>query len=253
MVSHAEMRRVLGDAVADGDPATSMADRLCLACVQLLEVDGAAISVMLDGSSQGTVGSSSELSRRLDELQFTFGEGPCTDAVHRGIPVIAENLAGPSEQRWPAYAPTVVGIGVRAVYALPIILASSVVGALDLYRHQPGPLQGDPWLGSLMAAELAVVPVLTLLADGADVLTMADSDAAWDQRASLARVEVYQATGMVMAQLGVGPTEALVRLRAYAFANGLTASDVAWSIVERELSLESDDKQPGTGRIGGAA
>jgi hypothetical protein len=247
------MRRVLGDAVADGDPATSMADRLCLACVQLLEVDGAAISVMLDGTSQGTVGSSGELSRQLDELQFTFGEGPCTDAVHGGIPVFAENLAGPSEQRWPAYAPTVVELGVRAVYALPIILANSVVGALDLYRHQPGPLQGDPWLGSLMAAELAVVPVLTLLSDGADVLTMADSDAAWDQRTSLARVEVYQATGMVMAQLGVGPTEALVRLRAYAFANGLTASDVAWSIVERQISLESDAGQPGTDRMGGAA
>jgi hypothetical protein len=252
IVSHADMRRILGDAVADGDPATSMADRLCLACVQLLEVDGAAISVMLDGSSQGTLGSSGELSRRLDELQFTFGEGPCTDAVRHGVPVIAENLAGSSEQRWPAYAPAVVGIGVRGVYALPIILANSVVGALDLYRHQPGPLQGDPWLGSLMAAELAVVPVMTLMTDGADQLTVADSAAAWDQLASLARVEVYQATGMVMAQLGVGPAEALVRLRGHAFANGLTASNVAWSIVDRQLSLESDDRQPGTDRIGGS-
>jgi hypothetical protein len=253
MVSHAEMRRVLGDAVADGDPAVSMADRLCRACVQLLEVDGAAISVMLEGSSQGTIGSSGELSRRLDELQFTFGEGPCIDAVRLEVPVIAENLADPSEQRWPAYSPTVVGLGVYAVYALPIVLANSVVGALDLYRHHPGSLQGDRWLGGLMATELAVVPVLALLADGADMLTVVDSDAAWDQLASLARVEVYQATGMVMAQLGVGPSEALVRLRAHAFVHGLTASEVAWSIVGRQLSLESDDERPNTGRVGGAA
>jgi GAF domain/ANTAR domain len=253
MVSHAEMRRVLGDAVADGDPGVSMADRLCRACVQLLEVDGAAISVMLEGSSQGTIGSSGELSRRLDELQFTFGEGPCIDAVRLEVPVIAENLADPSEQRWPAYAPTVVGLGVYAVYALPIVLANSVVGALDLYRHHPGSLQGDRWLGGLMATELAVVPMLGLLADGADMLTVVDSDAAWDQLASLARVEVYQATGMVMAQLGVGPAEALVRLRAHAFVHGLTASEVAWSIVGRQLSLESDDERPNTGRVGGAA
>jgi GAF domain/ANTAR domain len=253
MVSHAEMRRVLGDAVADGDPAVSMADRLCRACVQLLEVDGAAISVMLEGSSQGTIGSSGELSRQLDELQFTFGEGPCVDAVRLEVPVIAENLADPSEQRWPAYSPTVVGLGVYAVYALPIVLANSVVGALDLYRHHPGSLQGDRWLGGLMATELAVVPVLALLADGADMLTVVDSDAAWDQLASLARVEVYQATGMVMAQLGVGPSEALVRLRAHAFVHGLTASEVAWSIVGRQLSLESDDERPNTGRVGGAA
>jgi len=230
-----------------------MADRLCRACVQLLEVDGAAISVMLEGSSQGTIGSSGELSRRLDELQFTFGEGPCIDAVRLEVPVIAENLADPSEQRWPAYAPTVVGLGVYAVYALPIVLANSVVGALDLYRHHPGSLQGDRWLGGLMATELAVVPMLGLLADGADMLTVVDSDAAWDQLASLARVEVYQATGMVMAQLGVGPAEALVRLRAHAFVHGLTASEVAWSIVGRQLSLESDHERPNTGRVGGAA
>ena len=66
-------------------------------------------------------------------------------------------------------------------------------------------------------------------------------DTGWQQLAALARVEVYQATGMVMAQLGVGPAEALARLRAHAFANDLTASQVAWSIVERELSLEPDN------------
>ena len=247
------MRRALGDAVAGGDPAVSMADRLCLACVQLLGVDGAAISVMLEGTSQGTVGASGELSRRLDELQFTFGEGPCIDAVRRGGPVIVEDLADPAEQRWPVYSGPVVGLGVRAVYALPIRLANSVVGALDLYRHKPGPLEGDSRIGGVMAAELAVLPVLALLADGADSLAVADSDAAWDQLGSLARVEVYQATGMVMGQLNVGPAEALVRLRAHAFVHGLTASEVAWSIVGRQLSLEPDDEWPNTGRIGGAA
>ena len=253
MVSHADMRSSLGDAVAGGDPGLSVADRLCLACVRLLEVDGAAISVMVEGSSQGTVGSSGELSRRLDELQFTFGEGPCMDAVHRGAPVIAENLADPGEQRWPAYTGSALDLGVQAVYALPIRLANSVVGALDLYRHNPGPLQGDSRLGGFMAAELAVLPVLGLLTDGADLLDLSDGEKAWGQLTSLARVEVYQATGMVMAQLGVGPAEALVRLRAHAFVAGLTASEVAWAIVGRQLSLESDRERPDPGRTGGAA
>ncbi len=55
---------------------------------------------------------------------------------------------------------------------------------------------------------------------------------------------------MVMGQLDVGPAEALVRLRAHAFANDLTASEVAWSIVERRLSLERDDdwRGPDAGR-----
>jgi hypothetical protein len=67
---------------------------------------------------------------------------------------------------------------------------------------------------------------------------------------SLSRVEVYLATGMVMAPLGVGPAESN---RAAAFASGLTATGVAWSIVGRQLSLESDDERPGAGRVGGAA
>jgi hypothetical protein len=64
---------------------------------------------------------------------------------------------------------------------------------------------------------------------------------------SLERVEVYQATGMIIARLDVGRAEALVRLRAHAFAHGLTASEVAWAIVRRELVLEADDswRDPG--------
>jgi len=44
-----------------------------------------------------------------------------------------------------------------------------------------------------------------------------------------------------MAQLGVGATEALVRLRAHAFAQELSASEVSWRIIERRLSLERDE------------
>jgi hypothetical protein len=224
-----------------GDPTLSAADRLCHACVDLLDVDGAAISLMLEGSSQGTFASSGGLSRQLDEFQFTFGEGPCIDAVRDGGPVFAENIADPAETRWPAYVGSAVGLGIGALFALPISLANSPVGALDLYRHAPGPLLGNSLMGGFMAAELAALPLLDMISAEADAKTAGEDEPAWNQLASLARVEVYQATGMVMAQLGVGPAEALARLRANAFANDRTASQVAWSIVEREVSLEPDN------------
>jgi GAF domain/ANTAR domain len=242
MDSIAELRASLGGAMDSGDPTMSMADRLCHACVDLLDVDGAAISLMLDGSSQGTFGSSDGLSRQLDEFQFTFGEGPCMDAVRDG-PVFAANIADGAETRWPAFVGSAVGLGVGAVFALPISLANSNVGALDLYRHAPGPLLGNSLLGGLMAADLAALPLLDMISAEAELATSGEDEQAWNQLASLARVEVYQATGMVMVQLGVGPAEALARLRAHAFAQGLTASQVAWSIVERELSLESDTER----------
>jgi hypothetical protein len=243
MVSHVELRASLDDAMGNGDPALSMADRLCHACVEFLDVDGAAISLMLEGSSQGTFGSSNGLSRKLDEFQFTFGEGPCMDAVRDGGPVFAEDLTDAAETRWPAYVGSALGLGVGALFALPIGLASAYVGALDLYRRAPGPLLGNSLVGGLMAAELAALPLLDMITAEAKVVSTPADDTGWQQLAALARVEVYQATGMVMAQLSVGPAEALARLRAHAFANDLTASQVAWSIVERELSLEPDNER----------
>ena len=230
----------------NGDPTMSIADRLCHACVDLLDVDGAAISLMLEGSSQGTFGSSGGLSRQLDEFQFTFGEGPCMDAMRDG-PVFAANIGDAAETRWPAFVGSAMALGVGAVFALPISLANSFVGALDLYRHAPGPLLGNSLVGGLMAADLAALPLLDMITAEAELAISGDDGPAWKQLASLARVEVYQATGMVMAQLGLGPAEALARLRAHAFAQGLTSSQVAWSIVERELSLEPDNERTDPG------
>ena len=63
------------------------ADQLCVACVMLFDVDAAAISAVFDGTNMGTVGVSSSSARRYDELQFTYGEGPCLDAVELRAPV----------------------------------------------------------------------------------------------------------------------------------------------------------------------
>lgn len=240
MVSHAELRSGLGDAVRGGEPALVRADRLCNACVRLLDVDGAAMTLMISGSSGGTFGSGGELGSRLGEFQFTFGEGPCTDAMRTDTPVLVPDLEGHGERRWPAYAGSVLAMGVRAVYALPVRVANVAVGALDLYRYAPGALVGDSLVGALMAAELAALPLLDIIANRHDLGATGDDTRGWEELAALAQVEIYQATGMVMAQLGVGPAEALVRVRAHAFAHNLTASEVAWAIVERRLSLESD-------------
>jgi hypothetical protein len=51
---------------------------------------------------------------------------------------------------------------------------------------------------------------------------------------------VSQATGMLVAQLGVEPAEALVRLRAHAYATNRSATDVARDILDRQLRLDAD-------------
>ena len=63
---------------------------------------------------------------------------------------------------------------------------------------------------------------------------------AWAELNALCRAEVSQATGMLVAQLEVEPAEALVRLRAHAYATGRSATDVARDILDRRLRLEAD-------------
>lgn len=235
----ARLRDGLSVAVHDAAPGLAAADRLCQACVDLLEVDGAAISLMHGGATRGTFGSSGELSRRLDEYQFTFGEGPCLEAVSRGVPVLVADFQDPAEARWPAFAGAMSQAGIRAVYALPVEISTTWVGALDLYRGRPGELGRAALGGAMLAAQLAALPLLDLMSANVDWAALAGGDP-WSQLESLERVEVYQATGMVMAQLKTGPTEALARLRAHAFTHNLTATEVAWAIVNRRLRMEPD-------------
>ena len=248
---HGQLREQLSSAMSGAPTARTAADRLCQACVTLLPVDGAAISVVHEGASRGTFGPSGQLSRLLDEYQFTFGEGPCLDAVRDGRAVLAPDLRDPAEHRWPVFAGAALERGVAAVFALPVALASTAVGALDVFRTDSGALPDRALHGALVAAELAAAPLL-------EALTVS---AGWDptengsrELAALERVEVYQATGMMVAAWDVSASEAVVRLRARAFATGRTASEIAWAVVERRLPLHEDGwgREAGDGEEGTA-
>ena len=227
-------------AAVDGRRGVEAADRLCEACVLLFDIDAAAISLVFDGASSGTLGSSGALARTYDELQFTLGEGPCLESVALRTPVLIADLADPDEARWPIYGPAMLSHHIRGVFAMPVLVAGEHLGALDFFRAQPGHLESEYFAGGIVAAELAGVPMLDLL--DADLLAAVNdpSSNAWTELHDLSRAEVSQATGALVAQLGVEPAEALVRLRAHAYATGRSSTDVARDILERRLTLEAD-------------
>lgn len=237
----------LNSVMARTSSGLAAADALCASCVGLLEVDGAAVSMVHDGESSGTFGSSSEASRRLDEYQFTFGEGPCLDAVASRGAVLVPDLDSPLENRWPVFTGALLDEGIRGVFALPIMIMSVCVGALDLFRARPGPLDADALAGARLAAEMATAPLLDLIAevkdaDAAETASALGAETGDEPLLEMDRVEVYQATGMLIAALDVNADEALLRLRAHAIATGQTASQVARAIVERRLRLDRDDR-----------
>ncbi len=232
------MRAGIEDVLLGGERGIPAADRLCIACLPWLGVDAAAISLIDEGESRGTFGASDAAARLLDSLQFSAGEGPCLEAAEAMVPVLVADLHAQDEPRWPAFKEAAERAGVRAVFALPIRVGLIGLGALDLFRFVAGPLSPVQLADALMVADAAAQILLDMVDESNATTGRADPLAQWAQVASLSRVEVYQATGMVMAQLDLSPTAALIRLRAYAFANELTVSEVAQLVKSRQLRME---------------
>jgi len=227
-------------AAVGGGQRREAADRLCQACVTLFDVDAAAISLVFDGANAATLGSSGPSARVYDELQFTLGEGPCLDSVALRAPVLVVDLSHPDEGRWPLYGPAMLAYEIRGVYAMPVLVAGEYVGALDLFRAEPVDLSPEQLTGAITAAELAAIPVLDLMNQDLQAAISDPNSAAWAELNSLSRAEVSQATGMLMAQLNIDAAEALVRLRARAYATERSAIEVARDVLDRRLRLEED-------------
>ncbi len=222
--------RILAALAAGGDGWSSA--RLCAICPQLMGVDGAGVMLMSGELPRGSLCVTNEVSRLIEELQYTLGEGPCVDA-HQHDRVVAEpDLVDPVASRWPAFTPAAVEAGVRAIFGFPLRVGAVRLGALDLYRGRPGALSADQHGDALVVAEVTARWVLEAQA-GAVVGTVAAELAVGADF----HLVVHNAAGMVSVQEGISVTEALIRLRAFAFSHDRRVDDVAEDIVARRLRL----------------
>ncbi|MFJ9098719.1 GAF and ANTAR domain-containing protein [Streptomyces sp. NPDC102405] len=236
-----ERSRIVSELIAGvkGLPPSEAPGALCRNCVALLpEVSGLAISMLADGSDRGVVlCASDDVAARLAELQYTLGEGPCREAARLRAPVFATNLTrAPDTRRWPVFSVQATRAGARAVFSLPLVGTGTTLGTLDLYRRTPGSLSVDRLRTALLVADAVTLAVLALDQASPDF----EGVVTWLSGAESDREEVHQATGMIMMQLGVSAEEALLRLRARAFTQGRTATEVARAIIERTMDLRDD-------------
>lgn len=226
---------LLAETAAERD---SQPRRISELCVQMLGVTGAGISMVTKAGNHGVICATDDVSARIEDLQLTLGEGPCIDAVGGGAPVLVSDLQDAGDivtERWPAFTEGAGEAGVRAVFAFPLRIGAISVGAMDLYRDEPGDLAVPELPAALMAADAAAHALLHLdnLPDGA-------SSHAADFRTAY-HPQVHQATGMVQVQLGVTTDAAFVLLRARAFATGRTLVELASDVVTRRVRFSTED------------
>ena len=237
MTDKARILARLAYLVAADDQREALAGRLAEACRLILAVSGAAITVENTTMERMTLCATSDDAARLEDLQEVLGEGPSHDAFTSATAVIT--ALDDAEGRWPEFtAAARRAVGEVTVHAMPMRPGGEVIGVLSLYRV-PGPTaqpleEAQPLEGAQFLAD----------AVGAALLSETPrAEAAGDDGPWATRAEIHQATGMVTAQLGLHPEDALAILRAHAFAHDTSLAGIARQVVTRRLDFgkESSD------------
>ncbi len=208
---------------------------LCQACARTVPMTGAAMVLKSVAGLDRMVGATSGMADTMEGLQFEFGEGPGVDAVRQDGPVLVSTLDG-ALRRWPLYTPAALDAGVRAAFAFPLQVGGIRLGVLDLYRDEPGSLFDGVLFEALAYAQAATAVLLHLqaLSGGTDSLHPQLTGFAAD------RAEIHQATGMISAQAEVTLVEALLLLRARAFAADRSMLSLSQDIIARRLRFDPD-------------
>lgn len=231
------LRRAYQSAVVEAatqhhEPAAALPLILVQACLSVLPVAGAGISITAE--LRLPLAATSVAVAEAERLQTTLGEGPCLDAVTSGRPVAVALEA--MADRWPVYAAELLAATpFRSVASLPLELDGTRLGAVDLYSLDP-----DAPFGDLTEVIDAVIdPMGAVLVGEAEWVPQLLQGFGEPTQAAARRLDVWTAVGMVVHSLALTADDALAVLRGYAFSRALSLETVAERLIERRLEPEA--------------
>jgi hypothetical protein len=149
-----------------------------------------------------TVAATGEPARRVDEIQYETGEGPCLEAVNGHDVTRVADLA--SDRQWPAFARRCVDeTNVRSMFSLRLFLTSDDRAALSFYGERPRSFDDlDVAVGAMFAPFAALTVQSALRAREAEHL----------QTALQSSRKIGVAIGILMARQLVTHEEAFAQL-----------------------------------------
>lgn len=205
-------------------------------CIAFAAVNGAAGAVMTLGAAAGernVVCATDRLAEKIEDTQSVVQEGPSLDAL-RTREQVGFYDAEMQRARWPLLAQAWDGREVLPLLkAFPVAPSGHLMGTLLVYGDDGGPAALAAPQGQVLADTVGIV-----------LAQHPPPDPGEEERWSV-RDRVSQATGMVMAQLRVGPADALALLRAHAFARDTTLSEISGSVVAKEVRFDEDGAAEG--------
>jgi diguanylate cyclase (GGDEF)-like protein len=156
MVSEEQLSDVLSEfarTLVTDFPIQAILDHLVGRIVDVLPITGAGVTLIAPGVHPRYVSASDESALRFEELQTRLGEGPCVEAYRTGEAVVVADLR--EELRFPAFSRWAIEGGLGAVFTFPLRSGDEQLGALDLYRDTPGPLDAATMRAAQTLADVA--------------------------------------------------------------------------------------------------
>lgn len=176
--------------------------------------------------SAGTVASSGERARMLDELQYNFNDGPCLRACREITQVHIPDFE--KDNTWPEYNKLVTENGIRSVLAVPFPLSDEAARAgLNLYSEHPNAFD--------QAAVQRANDYVEQASKGMRlaVLIAQHSQTAANLRAAMeSRTVIDIATGIIIAQNRCTQEEAIELIKKASSNRNVKLRVVAQAIVE---------------------
>lgn len=220
----------LADTLVDDFDVVELLVLLVERSVELLDASAAGLVLADEAGRLRLMASTSEAMELVELFQVQNDEGPCFDCYRSGEPVMVDDLSEATE-RWPAFAPFATYTGFYAAHAFPLRLRGRVLGALNLFRSEPGGLTPADVSAGQALADVAAISLCQLRA-------MGDAQLVTDQlqRALHSRIAIEQAKGILAERGGLGMDEAFSRLRGHARSSQRLLVDVAAEVVSGTLS-----------------
>ncbi|MDQ3642382.1 MAG: GAF and ANTAR domain-containing protein, partial [Actinomycetota bacterium] len=205
---------------------------LTLRCVDLL--DAAEVGLMLADltGELRVIASSSERAHLLKLFELQNEEGPCLDCYRSGQPVVNESLEA-DQGRWPSFVPAARAAGFRSVHALPMRLRSQVVGALNLFRSEPGRMSDADLAAAQALADIATISILQERAVGESKGLTRHLEGALNSR-----VAIEQAKGVLAERGDLSMDAAFDLIRTFARSHNRRLHDLAIAVVEGGVDLD---------------
>ena len=200
--------------------------------VILLPAEAAALTLIDQRGNLRVLASTSEETRMLELFELQCAQGPGVDSFHSGQQVVNVDLQE-SHDRWPLFSVEAIAAGFATMYALPLRLRGTVIGAINLFCVDDAAVSdADVAVGQALA-DVATIGLLAQFRPEEDHVIAEHLQAAINTR-----IVIEQAKGVLAERLKINMDQGLMLLRGYARDQTTKLAAIAAGVIDGSIPAE---------------